>query len=388
MSQGSTNPANSNAPALDATGNDLAFDAQLSRKMKQLDCTISELLAARGELGLEQCDTQAAVRDFKLALQFNQHNERAMRGKSYAEARPSTDDGSANSATAPASNGFSSIYLSRVESGYRVVAIRPECDFNEESYVISQFGISSDQKRLAILCAKELARDPDERLQMELDDKVTDQHFSAAVQRVHSFIETVALIAPQDQLDSPRTPYLPAPRLGQPMSPVAELRGIWRCLAETIAEKDDSSLTKAKELESFVYAVESTVVTAVSEMDLAKLIEQFENIPSFPNTFEKLFVACQSNGKPAVQDDLARALLDGDDEGVPVHSACLLGGALQAVQESIYAATMETTAPKLAQLPRHFCAVFELDLHAFIYETLLFAVSGHPSLRPQAVSCA
>lgn len=108
--------------------------------------------------------------------------------------------------------------------------------------------------------------------------------------------------------------------------------------------------------------------------------------------FEKLFVACQSHSKPPVQDDLTRALLEDDNQSLPVDGACHLSAALQSVQYSIYAAAMEKTSTTLSQYPAHFRAAFELDLHAFIYETLLFAVSRHPSLKPsdtsEAVSCA
>lgn len=392
MSYGSINPMNTNGPALDAIGTDPCPETKLAHNLKQLDCAVSELLTIRGELDLDHRDTQTAIQDFTLALQFNNQNERAMVGKTRAETRSSTDGGDPTSAFTPTTNRSPSPRVFRSDSGYRLIAIRPECNFEESQHVIYDFGNTPEQKRLAIYHAKQLARDPNERFKMELNDEVPDMYFSAAVQRVHSLIETVALIAPQDQLDSPRTPYLPATGSREQMLALPEPRGIWRCLVETTDEKCDSSLTKADELEGFIQSVESTVCTAVSETDVFELVEQFEKLRSFPTAFEKLFVACQSHGKPPVQDDLTRALLEDENQSFPVDGACHLSAALQSVQYSIYAATMEKTSTTLSQYPAHFRAAFELDLHAFIYETLLFAVSRHPSLKPsdtrEAVSCA
>ena len=226
---------------------------------------------------------------------------------------------------------------------------------------------------------------------MEDRDEVIDMDFTVAVQRVHSLIETVALIAPQDQLDSPRSPYLPATGSREQMLALPELRGIWRCLFATTDEKCDSSLTKADELEGFIQSVESTVCTVLSETDVIELVEQFKKLRSFPTAFEKLFVACQSNDKPPEQNDLVHALLEDEGKSYSVDGACRLSAALQSVQYSIYAATMEKAFTTLSQYPANFRAAFELDLHAFIYETLLFAVSSHPSLRPsdtrEADSC-
>ena len=287
MSYGSINPMNTNGPALDATGTDPCPETKLAHDLKQLDCAVSELLTIRGELDLDHRDTQAAIRDFTLALQFNNQNERAMVGKTRAETRSSTDGGDPTSAFTPTTKCSPSPCVFRVDSGYRLIAIRPECDFEECQHVIYGFGDTPEQKRLAIYYAKGLARDPDERSQMEMRDEVIDSYFSVAVQRVHSLIETVALIAPQDQLDSPRSPYLPAPGFGDQVLALPEPRGQWRCLIETSDEKSDSPLTKADELESFIQSVESTVCTAVSETDVFELVEQFEKLRSFPTAFEK-----------------------------------------------------------------------------------------------------
>ncbi len=384
-----------NEPTSDSQQTAFSPEQNFKASTKQLDVAISELLTARGELHLANFAHDSAMQDFTLARQFNNENSRAFDGQrtaiqSIVEPAKNTPEIQMSS-SALLNNPLPSQSTFRIDSGYRVMATYPHNDFDEDQRPLEIFPNTKEGRRHAIANAKSIARDPSGRQCLDNNYQIDDPEFTAAVQKFHCLVETIALIAPQEQLDSIEFPFLPAQHPSQQaiVAPI-KTQGRWNCLLlEGAEEANTPTFPKADDLECQIQSTEAIVNATASAIKITDTAQLFHQQQYSQQIYKRLCVACQCALKAPTQDDLIRTLLG--VPGLPVQTASTLVEMLQKAHGEVYGHVLSIDVPIIELLPAKYRNRWDLDLQAFIYEKLLVKMSRTGSSEnretPELVGC-